>query len=387
LGSRFLIKRFFVFLLLLGLVFFPASGKESGYLRLRPLSDGDGMATAAPLEKNTAKNGALPVQRDFAAQEHEGLRTVSSKTAVLKKQGDYAHVRTSDSMFAVVNHSAFKGFGRYILLRADDLSGIDTPLADIHSLLPYHGHVNPGTVVDAINHMIDEVNDGKTIFYSFYNEQQKRADPTKEPAGLFFFRGDPGAPFAIVCPGGGFSYVGSLHEGFPFALELSKKGYNAFVLKYRVGGRGDSQLAATRDLAAAMSYVFRNAAVLGVGTKDYSLWGSSAGARMVASIASNGAASFGGDDLPRPSIAVIAYTGHSTFSKNDPPAFVMVSEDDRIVDVSIVDKRVKEMRNAGIEVEYHKYRNAGHGFGLGVGTDAAGWMEEAIRFWKNHIVN
>ncbi len=127
--------------------------------------------------------------------------------------------------------------------------------------------------------------------------------------------------------------------------------------------------------------------MLGVGTKDYSLWGSSAGARMAANIASNGAAAFGGDDLPRPSMVVIAYTGHSAFSKNDPPAFVMVSEDDRIVNVATVEKRVREMRNAGIEVEYHRYRDAGHGFGIGVGTDAAGWIENAIRFWKKHIVH
>lgn len=29
-------------------------------------------------------------------------------------------------------------------------------------------------------------------------------DPSKRNAGLFFFRGKPGAPFAIVAPGGGF---------------------------------------------------------------------------------------------------------------------------------------------------------------------------------------
>jgi acetyl esterase/lipase len=33
----------------------------------------------------------------------------------------------------------------------------------------------------------------------------------------------------------------------------------------------------------------------------------------------------------------------------------------------VVDRRVGNLRNAGIEVEYRKYKNAGHGFGLGVG--------------------
>ena len=76
-------------------------------------------------------------------------------------------------------------------------------------LLPYHSHVDPASVVSALNHMIDDVNDGHTVFYDFYAENEKREQPTKSNTGLFFFRGRPGAPFAMIAPGGGFSYVGS----------------------------------------------------------------------------------------------------------------------------------------------------------------------------------
>jgi len=41
---------------------------------------------------------------------------------------------------------------------------------------------------------------------------------------------------------------------------------------------------ATQDLAAAVSYILGNAATLGVSPSGYSLWGSSTGARMAASI-------------------------------------------------------------------------------------------------------
>ena len=50
-----------------------------------------------------------------------------------------------------------------------------------------------------------------------------------------------------------------------------------------------------------------------------------------------------------------------------------------------MERRVENLRNAGVEVEYRRYRNAGHGFGLGVGTDADGWIEDAVRFWEKHI--
>jgi acetyl esterase/lipase len=298
-------------------------------------------------------------------------------------QGSYPHITTDDSVRRMVNHPAFKGFSRLILPREHDTSYLDTPLSNVRSLMPYHSHVAPDIVVGALNHMIDEVNEAKIIFYDFYTDRQKQEDPAKEYTGLFFYRGEPGAPFAIICPGGGFSYVGSLHEGFPLALEISRKKYNAFVIRYRIG----SVQKATEDLAAAITYIFRNAAILRVSTKDYSLWGGSAGARMVGNIALSGVAAYGGDDQPKPSTAVIAYTGQSSFSKDFPPTFMTVSANDGIASAAVVDKRVTNLRNVGVEVEYRRYRTVGHGFGLGTGTEAEGWLDLAVRFWEKHLSN
>ena len=281
-----------------------------------------------------------------------------------------AHVRENDPVAEAVKHPAFNGFGRFILPGEDGRSEEDMQLTEIGPLLPLHSRIAPGTTVLVLNQVIDEIDDGKTIFYDLYTDRQKQEEPGKGSTGLFFFRGTPGAPFAVICPGGGFAYVGSVLEGIPYAVELSARGYNAFVLHYRVG----DEVTATEDLAAALSYIFNNAETLEVGTGDYSLWGSSAGARVAANVGSAGAAGFGGNDLPKPSVVVMAYTGHPGFSRDEPPTFVTVSEDDRIVDVPTVERRVEGMRNAGIEVEYRKYRHAGHGFGLGIGTDAGGWI-------------
>jgi len=280
----------------------------------------------------------------------------------------------------IVNHPAFKGFGELLLPWDDNSKYYDTRLDQVGTLMPYHSHVDANDVVGALNHLITEADSGKTIFYDFYSEQQKKQDPARKGAGLFFYRGKPGAPFAIVCPGGGFKYVGSLHEGFPLALEISKKGFNAFVIRYRV----DEQ-AATEDLAAAVSYVFKNAETLGVAKQGYSLWGASAGARMVGNIALRGVSGYGGDNLPRPTTAIILYTAQSGSSKVFPPTFMAVSADDPIVSVPTMDKRVQDLKSNGVEVEYHRFKNAGHGFGLGKGSDADGWMEQAIAFWGKHL--
>ena len=295
------------------------------------------------------------------------------------RQVRYSHLKIESTIGDVIAHPAFAGFGRLILPWDDPNPDVNLRLSDISGLLPYHGDVNPAEIVAALNRMIDDANGGKTLFYDFYTEAQKKADPIKRNTGLFFFRGKPGAPFAIVCPGGGFSYVASLHEGFPYAAEISKSGYNALVLKYRAGLGGG---AATQDLAAAISYVFKNAKTLGVGVSDYSLWGSSAGARMAASIGSHGTAFYGGDALPRPSVVVMAYTGHSEVTLDEPPTFAVVGEQDGIATPNVMERRISVLRRAGTPVEFHKFQNVGHGFGLGTGTSAEGWTGNAIRFWQ-----
>jgi len=283
----------------------------------------------------------------------------------------------------IINHTAFQGFGEMLLPWDNNSSYYNTSLKDVGSLMPYHGNVHADILLSSINHLINEVNSGKQVFYNFYSELQKQQNPSMEQTGLFFFRGKPGAPFAIVCPGGGFIYVGLLHEGFPIAQEIIKNGLNAFVIHYRIG----TEQRATEDLAVAITYIFNNAEKLGVSTKDYSLWGGSAGARMVGNIALRGASAYGGGNFPKPATAVIAYTGQSTYSADFPPTFITVAANDDIASVTTVERRVENLKAAGIEVEYHRYQTAGHGFGTGIGTDAEGWMDYAIRFWRKHITN
>ncbi len=314
-------------------------------------------------------------------------RVVSGGTAseIMKEQAGRnkgAQLTADNTILDLLDHPAFAGFGRLLLPWDDRAYDRSMRLRNVDSLLPYHSHVDPGTVVSALNHMIDDVNNGKSVFYEFYTEEEKKEQRAKSNTGLFFFRGKPGAPFAVISPGGGFSYVASVHEGFPYAVAISKQGYNAFVLRYRAGSGG---AVATRALAAAISYVFRNAKVLDVGTQGYSLWGSSAGARMAAAIGSHGVASFGGDDLPKPSAVVMAYTGHSEYSANEPSTFVVVGEHDGIAPPSVMERRVAALRKAGTEVEFHRYGGLGHGFGPGTGTSAAGWLDRALRFWERTI--
>jgi hypothetical protein len=223
-----------------------------------------------------------------------------------------AHVTADTTALDVIQNPAFGGYGKFLFPTERGLPSGGVTLSDIGSLLPYHSNIKVETTVSVINYLLDEIADENTVFYDIYTTEEKQADPSKQNTGLFFFRGELGAPFAIACAGGGFSYVGSIHENFPLALELSKKGYNAFAIQYRTGGED----VACEDLAAAISFVFMNAETLGVDTNDYSLWGGSAGARMAAYLGSYGTESYGGDSLPKPTTIMMQYTGHSDCAKS-----------------------------------------------------------------------
>ncbi|MBI5722295.1 MAG: alpha/beta hydrolase [Burkholderiales bacterium] len=290
-----------------------------------------------------------------------------------------AHLGPDDRLGDLLDHPALAGFARLLLPHSDAEVDRTTRLGDFGSLLPYHKHVDARDVVAGLNRLIDDAADGRRVFIDIYTPSEKTRDPTKADTGLFLLRGRPGAPFAVIAPGGGFSYVATVHEGLPYALAINRHGFNAFVLRYRVGqGSG----AAIEDLAAALSTLFRHAAALQVSTDAYSLWGSSAGARMAASIGSHGVARFGADPLPRPAAVVMAYTGHSDTSSDEPPTFVVVGEYDRIAPPTVMERRLQALERAGVMVAYRKVPGLGHGFGPGTGTAAQGWIDDAVRFWE-----
>ena len=246
--------------------------------------------------------------------------------------------------------------------------------------LTWYSCIDPDKTVEIANYLKSRAAAGETVFIDIYTEAEKRADPRKRDTGLFFFRGRRGAPFAVCCAGGGFAYVGAMHDSFPHALELSKMGYNAFAIIYRPGAQ-----AACEDLARAISVIFANAEKLGVSTEGYSLWGGSAGARMAAWLGSHGPAAFGGARLPRPAAVVMQYTGHSDYTRNDPPTYACVGEDDGIAPWRAMERRIEALRACGVETEFHHYAGLSHGFGLGTGTTAEGWIDDAAAFWQRQI--
>jgi hypothetical protein len=137
----------------------------------------------------------------------------------------------TDSIFTVkstvgdvIADSAFGDFGR-LLFPVDRNVPSSMTLAQVSTpnVYVWYSNIKVDKTVEIINYLHNEAISGKQIFYNIYSDAEISSDRTKANTGLFLFRGDKGAPFAIVNAGGGFMYVGAMHDSFPHSLELSKK--------------------------------------------------------------------------------------------------------------------------------------------------------------------
>ncbi|MBQ9043448.1 MAG: hypothetical protein IJ111_11635 [Eggerthellaceae bacterium] len=280
----------------------------------------------------------------------------------------------------VRNDPAFDGYGR-LIFPVDYNIPARTTLADTGDYLIWYNCVRPERTVEICNYLKGRALAGDVVFVDIYTDEEKAADPWKADTGLFFFRGEPGARTAIVNAGGGFSYVGAMHDSFPHALELSKRGYNAFALIYR-----PSVQTACEDLARAIAYLHEHAGELGISMEGYSLWGGSAGARMAAWLGSRGTEAFGEAAYPRPAACIVNYTGLSEVTGDEPPTYSAVGTADGIASYRTMQDRIERIRENGTPAEIEVFEGLPHGFGLGEGTIAEGWFDHAVKFWEDNMV-
>ena len=277
----------------------------------------------------------------------------------------------------VISDPVFGEWGR-LLFPADEGYWSGTTLGSLR--LTWYGPTVPDTTVEIVKALRSRTINGEQVFFDIYTEEEKNADPWKQDTGLFFFRGEPGAKVAICSAGGGFAFVGAMHDSFPHALELSKMGYNAFALIYRPGAQ-----TACEDLARAIAFIHEHAEDLQVDVSGYSLWGGIAGARMAAWLGSYGTEAFGEKTYPRPGTVIMQYTGLSEVTGNEPPTYNCVGTNDGIASYRTMERRIAAIQANGTDAMIDVFPGLSHGFGLGTGTVAEGWINNAVAVWEKQM--
>ena len=109
----------------------------------------------------------------------------------------------------VMSDPAFGAYGRLLFPVHTAYWGGKT-LGKLH--LAFYGHIDPNKTVEIVNTLKGRALAGETVFYDIYTDREKGADAEKAGTGLFFFKGRPGARFAVCNAGGALPYQGLFRQ-------------------------------------------------------------------------------------------------------------------------------------------------------------------------------
>lgn len=215
-------------------------------------------------------------------------------------------------------------------------------------------------------------------------------------------------PFAVICPGGAYGMVCSFVEGLPYAKALNEKGFHAIVVYYRVRKQARYP-APQQDLQRAISTAFSHAEDWNLDTKNWSLWGSSAGGHLAASFLAEQ------NDGPKPNVLILTYpvitmgerthqlsrqyligkdpdpmlverlSAEKHITEDYPPTYIWNGTADNIVDPINSRMLTEALQNAGVSCQYEEFEGVGHGVGLAKKTAAEPWFEHAVEFWEKRM--
>lgn len=236
--------------------------------------------------------------------------------------------------------------------------------------------------------------------------------------------------YVIICPGGGYAHCVTEAEGFTIAAKVNELGYAAFVLEYRTGFNC-SPYAPMEDLAMAILHIETNADRFHVDPKDYAICGFSAGGNL-AGIYGSHTYGFERYGTERPGALLLGYPwtnvnhwmqhaywnvwivlvgfwltergnlymfgAQPSRKKRDslcvqhwitedyPDTYMFAGSQDILVPASLhTDIMAEALEEHHVNYQYHKYFRVPHGIGIGMGTKAEGWLDEAIAFWQNAV--
>lgn len=94
---------------------------------------------------------------------------------------------------------------------------------------------------------------------------------------------------------------------------------------------------------------------------------------------------FGEKVYPKPGAVIMQYTGLSEVTKHEPPTYECVGTSDGIASYRSVKSYIRKIKKNGTDAEIQIFDGLTHGFGLGEGTVAEGWINEAVRFWERQV--
>ena len=297
----------------------------------------------------------------------------TQNTKDLKFKGD-------NTIADVLKYPGFKPFAKILMPNTKD-SDLAVHLDRLQNIMTIHHNITVENTLESLDYLAKKIDAKQRVFFNLYSKDEIAKDPSLADTGLYFIRGEEAAPFAIILPGG-YSYRSTIHEGLPIALRIANSGYNAFVLSYRSG----NLMMGSVDLINAINFVVNNADKLKVRADKFSLWGSAVGAQLIINITQNSKKGDLKDLLKfRQSVNIFTYPLSYYPSDEDVPTMIVVGDQDRIVNKTILKSSINNLNKMGIASKFVLIPRLQHGFGVGYDPNSSvsiNWIGRAITFWE-----
>lgn len=225
-----------------------------------------------------------------------------------------------------------------------------------------------------------------------------------KPELLVYPATHPNGKALLMCPGGGYAGVAISHEGKAFADVLNKEGVTVAVLKYRMPNNHSTVPA--DDVHEALAILKSHASEWGIDPEKIGIGGASAGGHLASTVATHpqedsvtpafqillypvismkeGLTHQGSRDFllgTNPSQeSVDFYSNELQVTPQTPPAFIVVSENDKVVPVENSILYFDALKSNEVPASLHIYPVGGHGWGIGSSTFPYNdvWIQEML---------
>ena len=294
-------------------------------------------------------------------------------------------------------------------------SAVDDPDAptDGTTLEEYVGTNMAPDCARTLNYLADLYEAGRQVTYPVYTAEEIAADPARGEVELYYLPSEKqGSRYVVVMSGNVLNKTSNMSEGYATAWQLHEMGYAVFVLRYRVFQQAKDN-APVADLGNAIRMITENAAQLDVQPENYALLGYSSGGHLAGVFAGDalGYKNFG---VPKPGVLLLGYPINDFFeykplyhlaidpytlesryyqmtisgcvTDDYPPVYHWYGQDDYVFPLLWYPAQrpalTRALQEHGVPYKEVIVPKAPHGIGLGRGTDAEGWLNDAVAFWE-----
>lgn len=236
------------------------------------------------------------------------------------------------------------------------------------------------------------------------------AVPNEAPALDVFVPADPAGPAVVICPGGGYTWRAYDNEGTNWVDFFNDRGITVAVLGYTLP-EGRHELPA-RDVYQSLRYLRDNATRLGIDPEQIGAMGSSAGGHLVSTVATHyrtpeerpafqilfyplismdpaithhgSREHLIGNDAPYD--LALLYSNEHQVKADNPPAYVVLTEDDTLVPVENSLRYFQALTDKKVPSELHIFPTGGHGFGSHTDFKYRKELLSTMGAWLDHTL-